>query len=68
MTKEITIGGKQYIFRSTAAIPRMYRLKFNRDIFVDMENCQGRLKLTKRNRRKNKRRQRKQESNMRRTA
>ncbi len=37
MTKEITIGEKQYIFRSTAAIPRMYRLKFNRDIFVDME-------------------------------
>jgi hypothetical protein len=37
MTKEITIGGKIYKFRSTAAIPRMYRLRFNRDIFVDME-------------------------------
>ncbi len=37
MTKEITIGGKIYKFKSTAAIPRMYRMKFNRDIFVDME-------------------------------
>lgn len=37
MTKEIIIGGKSYKFRSTAAIPRMYRLRFNRDIFVDME-------------------------------
>ncbi len=40
MTKEITIGGKKYKFRSTAAIPRMYRIKFNRDIFVDMEKLQ----------------------------
>lgn len=38
MTKEIIIGGKPYKFRSTAAIPRMYRLRFNRDIFVDMEH------------------------------
>ena len=37
MTKEINIGGKVYKFKSTAAIPRMYRLKFNRDIFLDME-------------------------------
>lgn len=40
MTKELTIGGKKYKFRSTAAIPRMYRIKFNRDIFVDMEKLQ----------------------------
>lgn len=37
MTKEIVIGEKTYTFRSTAAIPRMYRMKFNRDIFIDME-------------------------------
>lgn len=40
MTEEITIGGKKYRLRSTAAIPRMYRIKFGRDIFVDMEKLQ----------------------------
>ena len=46
MTKEIVIGGKQYIFKSTAAIPRMYRLKFNRDIFVDMERLKNNIEAS----------------------
>ena len=46
MTKEIAIGGKQYIFKSTAAIPRMYRLKFNRDIFVDMERLKNNIEAS----------------------
>lgn len=37
MRKMITISGIECEFKSSAAIPRMYRLKFGRDIFVDME-------------------------------
>lgn len=40
MIKDIVIGGKAYKFKSTAALPRMYRLKFGRDIFIDMEKLQ----------------------------
>ena len=36
MRKTITINGTAVEFKSSAAIPRMYRLKFGRDIFVDM--------------------------------
>lgn len=36
----ISIGGKDVKFRSSAAIPRLYRLKFGRDILVDMEALQ----------------------------
>ena len=44
MTKEIIIDGKAYRFKSSAAIPRMYRLKFNRDIFVDMTELEKSIK------------------------
>lgn len=40
MRKTITISGIECEFKSSAAIPRMYRLKFGRDIFVDMEKLQ----------------------------
>lgn len=50
MTKEIIIGGKPYTFRSTAAIPRMYRIKFNRDIFVDMEKLQKSIEAAEKKR------------------
>ncbi len=46
MTKEISISGKMYKFRSTAAIPRMYRLKFCRDIFVDMEKLSKDIEIS----------------------
>lgn len=36
MIKTITIDGKDVVFKSSAAIPRIYRLKFKRDIFSDM--------------------------------
>lgn len=36
MVKVIEIDGKQLTFKSSAAIPRIYRLKFKRDIFVDL--------------------------------
>ena len=50
MRKTIIIDGKECEFKSSAAIPRMYRLKFGRDIFVDMQrikndmDAQNRLK------------------------
>lgn len=36
LTKTISIDGKDVIFRASAAIPRIYRLKFGRDIFKDL--------------------------------
>jgi len=34
--KTIVISGKPVLFRSSAAIPRLYREKFGRDIFRDL--------------------------------
>ncbi len=36
MTKKIEIDGKEIPFKASAAIPRMYRLKFGRDIYKDI--------------------------------
>lgn len=36
MTKMIEIDGKQVPFRASAAIPRIYRIKFHRDIYKDL--------------------------------
>ena len=36
MEKTIKIDGREIKFRATAAIPRLYRLKFGRDIMQDM--------------------------------
>ena len=36
MTKTIEIDGQQVSFRASAAIPRIYRLKFHRDIYKDL--------------------------------
>lgn len=38
VTKTIEIDGKEVTFKASAAVPRMYRLKFRRDIFKDMGN------------------------------
>ena len=34
--KVIDIGGQEVKFRSSATIPRLYRIKFKRDIFKDL--------------------------------
>ena len=34
--KSVVISGKEVRFRSSAAIPRLYRIKFKRDIFKDL--------------------------------
>ena len=36
MTKIIEIDGKKVPFKASAAIPRLYRVKYGRDIFKDL--------------------------------
>ena len=36
MTKNIEIDGKAVAFKASAAIPRIYRIKFHRDIYKDL--------------------------------
>ena len=44
MEKTINVDGKECKFKSTAAIPRMYRMKFGRDIFVDLGKLEKKIK------------------------
>ena len=37
MTKKIIIDGKEVQFKASAAIPRIYRIKFHRDIYKDLD-------------------------------
>lgn len=43
MIKTIKINGMPCEFKSSAAIPRMYRLKFQRDIFTDMNRLKQQI-------------------------
>lgn len=36
LEKTVKIGDKEVTFKSSAAIPRLYRIKFKRDIFRDL--------------------------------
>ena len=36
LTKTIIIDGKEVAFRASAAVPRMYRIRFQRDIYRDL--------------------------------
>ena len=36
MTRKIEIDGKEVLFKASAAIPRIYRMKFGRDIYRDL--------------------------------
>ena len=38
--KEIEIDGKMVAFKASAAIPRIYRLKFQRDIYKDLHSLE----------------------------
>jgi len=40
MVKKIEIDGKQVPFRASAAIPRIYRIKFHRDIYKDLRELE----------------------------
>lgn len=37
LMKQIEIDGKQVTFKASAAIPRIYRMKFQRDIYKDLK-------------------------------
>ena len=37
MIRKIEIDGKQVPFKASAAIPRIYRIKFQRDIYKDLD-------------------------------
>lgn len=43
MEKIIRIDGRDVPFRATAAVPRLYRIKFGRDIMQDMKAIQDAL-------------------------
>ena len=36
LKKTVTICGQEVTFKSSASVPRMYRMKFKRDIFKDL--------------------------------
>lgn len=38
--RTITVSGKEVTFRSSAAIPRLYRVRFGRDIFRDLSTLE----------------------------
>ena len=47
MRKTIIINNIECQFKSSAAVPRMYRLKFGRDIFVDMTKLKKQIDIQK---------------------
>ena len=40
ITKQIEIDGRPVAFKASAALPRIYRVKFGRDIFADVAKLQ----------------------------
>lgn len=40
LTTKINIDGKEVAFRASAAIPRIYRIKFHRDIYKDLKELE----------------------------
>lgn len=44
VTKNIEIDGKKVLFRASAAIPRMYRVRFHRDIYRDLRSLEKAIK------------------------
>lgn len=47
MTKEIEIDGKMVKFKASAAIPRIYRMKTGRDIFLDLDKANKEMQANK---------------------
>lgn len=44
VSKHIEIDGKEVLFRASAAIPRMYRVRFHRDIYRDLRSLEKAIK------------------------
>ena len=40
LQKTVQLGNQEVTFKSSAAIPRMYRVKFGRDIFKDLSKLE----------------------------
>ena len=40
VTKNIEIDGKEVTFKASAAVPRLYRIKFGRDIYKDLRQLE----------------------------
>ncbi|MBQ3972037.1 MAG: hypothetical protein II687_07535 [Selenomonadaceae bacterium] len=38
LAKTITIDGQEVVFKASAAIPRIYRIKFGRDVYKDLND------------------------------
>lgn len=49
MVRTICIDGKEVSFRASAAIPRLYRIKFKRDIIQDMGAIQKAVRESQEN-------------------
>ena len=43
IVKKIEIDGKEVAFKASAAIPRIYRMKFQRDIYKDLHSLEKAL-------------------------
>ena len=43
IVKKITVDDKEVAFKASAAIPRIYRLKFQRDIYKDLHSLEKAL-------------------------
>ena len=41
LEKTVAVGDKEVKFRSSATIPRLYRIKFKRDIFKDLSKLEA---------------------------
>ena len=47
LTKTINIDGQEVTFRASAAVPRIYRIKFRRDIYKDLDALQMAIDTSK---------------------
>ena len=47
IVKKIEIDGKEVAFKASAAIPRIYRLKFQRDIYKDLHSLEKAIGASK---------------------
>ena len=47
LTKTIEIDGKGVLFKASAAIPRIYRIKFGRDIYKDLAKLENSVSKNK---------------------
>ena len=49
VTETISIDGQEVTFRASAAVPRLYRVKFHRDIYKDLSSLEKALSASDEN-------------------